>query len=114
MPLAIELAAVRSKLMSTRTMLSEINSHLAKMTSGTSGGSVQQQTLRGTLEWGYHSLTGHERVLFTRLAVFMGSFTLEAAEAICGKPSPAALEKPPSPSIRDDLLALVDKGLLRQ
>jgi predicted ATPase/DNA-binding SARP family transcriptional activator len=101
LPLAVELAAARAKLLSPQQMLERLGSSLELLTSGARDLPARQQTLRATIEWSYELLDEHEQELFVRLAVFGGSFDVEAAEAVCG----AEL---------DLLEALVDKSLLRQ
>jgi LuxR family maltose regulon positive regulatory protein len=85
LPLAIELAAARSKLFTPQTMLARLDRSLAFLTGQARDLAVRQQTLRATIEWSYNLLTGAEQTLFARLAVFVGGFTLEAAEAVCSE-----------------------------
>jgi predicted ATPase/DNA-binding SARP family transcriptional activator len=108
LPLAIELAAARMKLLSPRMMLARLDRRLALLTDGPRDLPERQQTLRATIDWSYSLLDVGEQLLFGRLAVFAGGWTLEAAEAI----GPAAGEL----SIRlfDGLHALLDKHLVQQ
>jgi len=101
LPLAVELAAARVKLLRTEQILERLGWSLELLTAGPRDAPERQRTLRATIEWSYDLLDGDEKVLFVRLAVFAGSFDLEAAQAVCG----AGL---------DSLAALVDKSLLRQ
>jgi predicted ATPase/class 3 adenylate cyclase len=100
LPLALELAAARVKVLAPKQILERLNSSLNLLTSGAQDAPERQRTLRGTVEWSYRLLTADEQGLFARLAVFTGSFELEAAEAVCS----AEL---------DVLQSLVDKNLLR-
>jgi predicted ATPase/class 3 adenylate cyclase len=100
LPLALELAAARAKVLTPRQILDRLGRSLDLLTSGPHDAPERQRTLRGTLEWSYGLLTADEQRLFARLAVFAGSFELEAAEAVCS----AEL---------DALQSLVDKNLVR-
>jgi predicted ATPase/class 3 adenylate cyclase len=100
LPLALELAAARVKVLTPRQILERLGRSLDLLTSGAYDAPERQRTLRGTVEWSYRLLTAPEQQLFARLAVFAGSFELEAAEAVCS----AEL---------DVLQSLVDKSLLR-
>ncbi len=82
LPLAIELAAARIKLMSPLAILSKLEDCLKLLTGGARDLPVRQQTMRGTIAWSYDLLAEEEKRLFARLAVFAGGFTLEAAEAV--------------------------------
>jgi predicted ATPase len=99
LPLALELAAARTTLLSPEQLLSRLGARLDLLKGGRDA-DVRQQTLRATIEWSYDLLDAAEQRLFARLSVFRGGCTLEAAEAICG----AEL---------DELQSLVDKSLLR-
>jgi predicted ATPase/class 3 adenylate cyclase len=105
LPLAIELAAVRTKLLSPQAMLDRLQQRLPLLTSGPRDLPARQQTLRATLDWSYRLLAPAEQRLFSRLAVFAGGCTVQAAEAVCSLNSD------------EDALAgldsLVDKNLLR-
>jgi predicted ATPase/class 3 adenylate cyclase len=110
LPLAIELAAARIKLFSTKALLARLEQRLALLTSGARDLPVRQQTLRNTIDWSYHLLERMEQILFQRLAVFVGDWTLEAAEAVTTF-NVQTLERY---NVLDGLAALVDKSLLRQ
>ncbi|MEP6976449.1 MAG: adenylate/guanylate cyclase domain-containing protein [Thermoleophilia bacterium] len=99
LPLALELAAARTSILSTSQLLERLGVTLDLLRGGRDA-DVRQQTLRATIEWSHDLLDEPERQLFARLAVFTGGCTLEAAEAICG----AGL---------DSLESLVDKSLVR-
>jgi predicted ATPase/class 3 adenylate cyclase len=100
LPLALELAAARIKVLTPAQMLDRLGHSLDLLTSGSHDAPERHRTLRGTVEWSYELLTADEQQLFARLAVFAGSFELETAEAVC------------SADI-DILQSVVDKSLLR-
>src|SRR5262245_20232413 len=100
LPLALELAAARVKVLTPAQILERLGRSLDLLTSGAHDAPERQRTLRGTVEWSYELLTTDEQLLFARLAVFSGAFELDAAEAVCS----AEL---------DVLQSLVDKNLLR-
>src|SRR2546425_7315436 len=110
LPLAIELAAARIKLLPPPALLARLGQRLAVLTSGGRDAPARQQTLRRTIEWSYQLLDADEQRLFRRLSVFVGGCTLQAIEAIC-----AALDtQPPAVSVLDGAASLIDKSLLRQ
>ncbi|MEJ2559070.1 MAG: tetratricopeptide repeat protein, partial [Anaerolineae bacterium] len=83
LPLAIELAAARVKLLSPQAMLGRLSASLKLLTGGARDLPARQQALRNTLDWSYGLLDPGEQTLFARLGVFVGGFTLEAADAVC-------------------------------
>src|SRR5207248_4108425 len=83
LPLAIELAAARIKLLSPPALLSRLERRLPLLTGGARDMPARQQTLRNTIAWSYDLLEEPEQRLFRRLSVFVGGFSLEAAEAVC-------------------------------
>jgi predicted ATPase len=99
MPLALELAAARTKALSPEQILERLSQRL-DLFKGTRDADLRQQTLRATIEWSYDLLTADEQQLFARLAVFAGGCTLEAAERVC------------DPNL-DTLQSLVQKSLVR-
>ncbi len=104
-PLAIELAAARVKLLPVSDLCSRLDDRFRLLTGGSRTALPRHQTLRATLEWSFGLLSEAERVLFRRLAVFAGGWDLEAAEAVCGG---AGLEG----EVLDLLAGLVDKSLV--
>jgi predicted ATPase len=83
LPLALELAAARTKLLDTVTLLQRLEHALPVLTGGARDTPERQRTLRATIEWSYDLLDPEAKQLFARLAVFAGSFSLEAAEEVC-------------------------------
>jgi class 3 adenylate cyclase len=83
LPLAIELAAARVRLLNPQTMLTRLEHRLPLLTGGARDLPARQQTLRGAIDWSHDLLEPHEQRLFRQLAVFVGGFTLETAEAVC-------------------------------
>jgi predicted ATPase len=83
LPLAIELAAARVRLLSPQAMLTRLGNRLRLLKGGSRDLPTRQQTLRGTIDWSYELLTEEEKTLFGRLSVFSGGRTLEAIEEIC-------------------------------
>ena len=83
LPLALELAAARVKLLPPQAILSRLDDRLKLLTGGARDLPSRHQTLRNTLEWSYSLLNEEEKTLYARLSVFVGGFTLEAVEPIC-------------------------------
>jgi len=83
LPLALELAATRVKLLPPEALVQRLASRLKLLTAGARDVPERQQTLRNTIEWSYSLLDPDEQRLFARLAVFVGGFTFEAVEAVC-------------------------------
>src|SRR5579871_1875951 len=81
-PLALELAAARLRGLSVAHLAARLDQRFRLLTGGSRTALPRLQTLRATVEWSYGLLSAPEQALFTRLAVFAGSFTLEAAEAV--------------------------------
>jgi predicted ATPase/class 3 adenylate cyclase len=107
LPLAIELAAARVKLLPPQAMLARLERRLEFLTSGARDLPARQQTLRNAIAWSYDLLDEMEQRLFRQLSVFVGGCTLEAAEAL-------ADDDPSRLSRLDELGSLLDKSLLRQ
>ncbi len=108
LPLAIELAAVRIKLLPPQAILTRLAHRLQVLTSGARDAPVRQQTLRNTLAWSYDLLDAEEQRLFRRLSVFAGGCTLEAVEGIYN-----VLGNTPA-DVLDGVASLIDKSLLGQ
>ena len=84
-PLAIELAAARVKALSVDQIATRLNDRFRLLTGGVRTALPRQQTLRALIEWSYNLLSEQERILFARLAVFIGGWRLEAAEQVASK-----------------------------
>ena len=108
LPLTIELAAARSKVLPPQALLARLSQRLAVLTSGPRDAPARQQTLRSTLAWSYNLLTTQEQRLFRRLSVFVGGCTLQAVEAVC-----AALEGNGAVATLEGVASLTDKSLLQ-
>jgi predicted ATPase/class 3 adenylate cyclase len=85
LPLAIELAAARLRLLSPQAILARLGDRLSLLSGGARDLPARQQTLRAAITWSYDLLDSGERDLFERVGVFMGGWTLDAAEAVCGE-----------------------------
>ena len=101
LPLAVELAAARTRLLAPDQLLARLDQRLPLLTDGARDAPERQRTLRATIEWSYDLLDDHERDIFAALGVFAGSFTSESAEEVCG----ASL---------DTLQNLIEHSLLRR
>jgi predicted ATPase/DNA-binding CsgD family transcriptional regulator len=111
LPLAIELAAARSKLFTPQALLARLCNRLDLLVSNLRDLPLRQQKLRSAFDWSYDLLEPAERTLFTWLAVFVKGFTLEAAETVCGGlVSPETLN---DHAMLDILSSLVDKSMLQ-
>ncbi len=105
-PLAIELAATRVKVLAVDQIVVRLNDRFRLLTGGSRTALPRQQTLRATMDWSYDLLSDKERAVLRRLSVFAGGGTLEAAEAVC------AGKRIKDHEILDLLTQLVDKSLL--
>jgi predicted ATPase/class 3 adenylate cyclase len=107
MPLAIELAAARVKLLSPEQIVARLEDHLALLSSGSRDLPERQQTLRGAIAWSYDLLEPGTRRLLNRLAVFVGGCELDVADRVCGPASEVGID------VLDGVATLVDQSLLR-
>jgi predicted ATPase/serine/threonine protein kinase len=108
LPLAIELAAARIKLLSPSAMLARLESRLKLLTGGALDLPIRQQTLRSTVDWSYGLLNASEQSLLRRLSVFTGGCTLEGVEAVCDTKGDLGLD------VLDGMTSMVDKSLAQQ
>jgi predicted ATPase/class 3 adenylate cyclase len=108
LPLAIELAAARVKLLPPQALLARLSNRLRLLTGGARDLPARQQTLRGAIAWSEDLLSSNERMLFARLAVFVSGCTLDAVETICH--ADGLLES----GGLDEVHALLNNSLLRQ
>jgi predicted ATPase len=105
-PLAIELAAARTQVLTVEQILKRLDDRFNLLTGGIRTALPRQQTLWATLEWSYNLLSEKERTLFRRLAVFTGGWTLDAAEKVCSQDGIQSEE------VLDMLAQLVNKSLV--
>jgi predicted ATPase/DNA-binding SARP family transcriptional activator len=126
-PLAIELAAARVRVLTVQQIGARLDDRFALLTGGERGALPRHQTLRALIDWSYDSLSAAEAALLRHLSVFAGGWTLEAAEAVCGGGAPGSRLPAPrevslhagsrepgagSPDVLDLLDALVDRSLV--
>ena len=107
LPLAIELAAARSKLLAPSALLARLAQPLHFLAGGPRDIPTRQQTLRATIDWSHGLLGAAEQTLFRRLSIFVGGWTVEAAVAICGDSGEGVVDVP------EALEMLVDNSLIR-
>ncbi|HEV2528032.1 MAG TPA: LuxR C-terminal-related transcriptional regulator [Thermomicrobiales bacterium] len=106
LPLALELAAARSDILSPAALLNRLERRLSLLTGGGRDLPERLRTMRDAISWSHDLLAPDEQVLFRRLAVFSGGFSLEAAEAVCAEP-PLDTD-----SVLDGIVSLVEKSLI--
>jgi non-specific serine/threonine protein kinase len=106
LPLAIELAAARIRMLSPQELLARLGNRLTVLRGGTRDLPERHQTLRAAIDWSYNLLSERARAVFRRLAVFSGGWSLEAAEAFCN------CDDDPSLDVLDEMEALVDLSVL--
>jgi predicted ATPase/class 3 adenylate cyclase len=107
LPLAIELAAARTRILTAQQLAARLDQRLGVLTGGARDLPARQQTLRGAIDWSHDLLDEPDKLLFRRFAVFAGGSFLNEADVVCGPAS--ELEQ----DILDGLSSLVDKSLLR-
>ena len=108
LPLAIELAAARVKVLSPASMRTRLTSRLQLLTGGARDMPQRQQTLRGAIDWSHDLLSPAEQKLFRRLSVFVGGCTLEGVESVCDTKGDLDLD------LLDGMASMVDKSLAQQ
>jgi predicted ATPase len=108
LPLAIELAAARVKVLSLSAMRTRLASRLQLLTGGSKDLPQRQQTLRAAIDWSFDLLSPAEQKLFRRLSVFVGGCTLEGVEAVCDNKGDLNMD------LLDGMASMVDKSLLQQ
>jgi len=105
-PLAIELAAVRTRVLTLDQILDRLSDRFALLTGGSRAALPRHQTLRTAIDWSHDLLTAGEQALLRRLGVFAGRFMLEDAESVC------AFDEAPSPEALEILSSLIEKSLV--
>src|SRR5262249_37028568 len=124
LPLATELAAARVRVLPLPALLARLERALPLLTGGGRDLPARQRTMRDAVAWSHDLLTSEDQTLFRRLAVFVGGFELEAAEAVCGEStddrrqttavrSPVDRRLSTVDSVFDGIAALADASLLR-
>jgi predicted ATPase/serine/threonine protein kinase len=108
LPLAIELAAARVKVLSPSSLLARLASRLQLLTGGARDLPQRQQTLRAAMDWSYDLLNAAEQKLFRRLSAFVGGYNLEGVEAVCDTKGDLDLD------LLDGMASMVDKSLVQQ
>jgi predicted ATPase/class 3 adenylate cyclase len=108
LPLAIELAAARIRMLNPQALLDRLSSRLTLLTGGARDLPARQQTIRNAIDWSYDLLDEGEQLLFRRLAVFVGGRSLEATEIVCQAGGALPLD------VFDGMASLLDKSLLYQ
>jgi predicted ATPase len=108
LPLAIELAAARSKVLTPQNLLARMTDRLSLLVAGARDLPARQQTIRNTIKWSYDLLDDQEQRLFRYLSVFVSGFTLDAAEEVCKASDSLQID------VLDGVASLFDKSLLQQ
>jgi predicted ATPase/DNA-binding XRE family transcriptional regulator len=108
LPLAIELAAARVRILTSQEIMVRLDSRLKLLSGGLRGLSARQRTLRGAIDWSYALLSHAEQKLFVRLSVFVGGFALPTAEAVCNSRGDLPFD------VLDAIDSLLDKSLLKR
>jgi non-specific serine/threonine protein kinase len=112
LPLAIELAAARARVLAPEQIAARLDDRFRLLTAGSRTAPPHQQTLRASIDWSYDLLSPAERILFARLSIFAGSLSLEAAEAVCAGDAVAVGDEIDPGDVLDLLSQLVDKSLV--
>src|SRR5437660_2199417 len=110
LPLAIELAAARMKLLPPQALLARLDQRLAVLAGASRDVPARQQTLRNTIAWSYNLLDSAEQRLFRRLSVFVDGCALQAVEAVCADAS----DGDEAGQVLERVASLIDKSLLQQ
>src|SRR5580692_10994314 len=113
LPLAIELAAARVRLLPPQALLARLDDKMGLLTGGARDLPERQRTLRNTLNWSFDLLSAREQALFAYLGVFAGPFELRAVEAVGGDSAPSPADPGPAAQVIDTLSSLVDSSLVR-
>jgi predicted ATPase len=117
LPLAIELASARVRLLPPPALLARLDDRMRLLTAGARDLPPRQRTIRSTLDWSFDLLSAEEQALFARLGVFAGTFSLSAVEVVCGDADTAAGEDldraEPGGQVLETLSSLVDSSLVR-
>jgi predicted ATPase len=107
-PMAIELAAARVKMLPPAALLARLEGRLLSLSGGARDLPARQQTIRGAIDWSHDLLSPSEQILFRRLGVFVGGWTVESAEAVCNARQDLEVD------VFDGLASLVDKSLVQR
>ncbi|MFN8678012.1 MAG: LuxR C-terminal-related transcriptional regulator [Thermomicrobiales bacterium] len=113
LPLAIELAAARSKVLAPELLLPRLDHRLPLLSGGPHDAPARLQTMQAAIAWSYDLLSEPERAVFRHLAVFIGGFDLAAAETVCGSNDETARVIGTAHALLDAISSLVDKGLVQ-
>jgi len=114
LPLAIELAAARVRMLPPQALLARIDDRLGLLTGGARDLPERQRTLRSTLDWSFDLLSPPEQALFAYIGVFAGTFDLRAVEAVSGDSASSPADPGQAGQVIDTLSSLVDSSLVRQ
>lgn len=116
LPLAIELVASHSRVLSPQAMLVRLTSPLRLLADRTREAPARHKTIRATIEWSYDLLTGKEQQLLNRLSTFVGGFSLRAAEAVCNEAGEITIspDRPEALDVLEGLERLIDSSLVRR
>jgi predicted ATPase len=112
LPLAIELAAARTKLLPPQALLARLGDPIVLLTGGPRDLPARQQTLKNTLDWSFGLLSAREQALLMRLGVFAGTFGLSAVQAVCGHGDTGAAGPDQAGQVLDALQSLADSSMV--